>query len=334
MRMTDPPPPNEPAPWTGLEIAAALFLIYLFWPFLSLQLLSASGLAERLYGPDAAALLRPAPEGNGNTRADEGDSGQALRLRLNTWNQALAFPLQAVTVPVVFYAFRGVPPWRLGLTTWKLGPNVLAGVGAWLLITPLVFAVHLAVVYFYDLTDPGAIHEHALTKFALHGPTRLEWALIVFSAVVAAPVVEEIVFRGAIQPWFAGRRSGGHGAMAAALAAAVVMSQPPLGEALREGPVEVIRAASPALFVLALVPFYLAVCRRPPRPDSPAVFGTAVLFAMAHTPIWPTPVPLFVLGLGLGSLASRTRSLVGPIVLHGLFNAVTCVMLLLGWGGA
>ena len=86
----------------------------------------------------------------------------------------------------------------------------------------------------------------------------------------------------------------------------------------------------PALFVLAMVPFYWSVARRPPRPDSAAVFGTALLFASIHAAVWPTPVPLFVLGLALGTLASRTGSLVGPMVLHGLFNAVTCVMLLVG----
>jgi membrane protease YdiL (CAAX protease family) len=78
------------------------------------------------------------------------------------------------------------------------------------------------------------------------------------------------------------------------------------------------------------VPFYGVIARRPPRPDSPAVFGTALLFASIHSAVWPTPVPLFVLGLALGVLASRTGSLVGPIVLHALFNAVTCVTLLVG----
>jgi hypothetical protein len=57
-------------------------------------------------------------------------------------------------------------------------------------------------------------------------------------------------------------------------------------------------------------------------PVGPAVFGTALLFGMLHVGVWPTPIALFVLGLGLGWLAWRTQSLVGPIVLHSLFNAV------------
>jgi membrane protease YdiL (CAAX protease family) len=43
-------------------------------------------------------------------------------------------------------------------------------------------------------------------------------------------------------------------------------------------------------------------------------------------------VPLFVLALGLGTLAARTRSLVGPIVLHSLFNAASCAVFFLGRG--
>jgi membrane protease YdiL (CAAX protease family) len=54
-----------------------------------------------------------------------------------------------------------------------------------------------------------------------------------------------------------------------------------------------------------------------------------VLFAAMHSSVWPTPVALLVLGLALGTLAARTKSLVGPIVVHALFNAVTCVGLLL-----
>jgi membrane protease YdiL (CAAX protease family) len=56
---------------------------------------------------------------------------------------------------------------------------------------------------------------------------------------------------------------------------------------------------------------------------SQAVYSTAALFASIHP--WPTPVALFVLGLGLGWLAYRTQSLVGPMVLHALFNAVACL---------
>jgi membrane protease YdiL (CAAX protease family) len=62
-----------------------------------------------------------------------------------------------------------------------------------------------------------------------------------------------------------------------------------------------------------------------------AIFGSAMLFAACH-PVWPTPIPLFPLGLGLGYLAYRTQSLVPGIVMHCLFNTVACIELVLNHG--
>lgn len=59
-----------------------------------------------------------------------------------------------------------------------------------------------------------------------------------------------------------------------------------------------------------------------------AILGSAMLFASMHG-AWPSPIPLFLLGLVLGWLTHRTQSLVGPILLHACFNAVAFGSLLL-----
>ncbi len=149
-----------------------------------------------------------------------------------------------------------------------------------------------------------------------------------FAATIAAPVGEELMFRGAVQPWLAVRPGGSHLAMLGALAIASWQRSDTLAEACSHG-VEALAAASiPVLFVLALVPIYALVWWRSRTPLGPAIFSSAALFASVHASVWPTPVPLFVLALALGALAERTRSLVGPIVLHSLFNGVSCVQLL------
>jgi membrane protease YdiL (CAAX protease family) len=348
--MTPPHPPAGPPAWTGRDIAIALFLLYVFWPSLSLQVLVSSGFLDRLYGPGMTALCRPHDDSAGpDAEAREADrtrvgllagpiaarldvvekeARRVAMIRVNAWANALAFPLEALTIPVVFYVLSGVPPGRLGLTTRRLGRNLLAGFGGWLLITPIVFTVNMAILHLYNLTDPDAIQEHALTRLARQGPSAAEWTLLFFSAVVAAPVLEETVFRGVLQPWFAGLRHGGATAVAVAFVVAVMSRQTQLVEAVRHGGQGLVTAAMPVVFVVVMVPFYLAVARRPPRPESAALFGTALLFGAMHSAVWPTPVPLFVLGLALGTLAARTGSLVGPMVLHGLFNGVTCVVLL------
>ena len=49
--------------------------------------------------------------------------------------------------------------------------------------------------------------------------------------------------------------------------------------------------------------------------------------------VWPSPVPLFVLGVALGYLATRTNRIAACAVLHGLFNAVSYVYVLRGGSG-
>jgi membrane protease YdiL (CAAX protease family) len=157
----------------------------------------------------------------------------------------------------------------------------------------------------------------------------LEWLMLIFSAMISAPLLEELTFRGVLQPWLAARRWGGHLAMLGALALAVEARWGALRAAWPEGIASLAAAAAPVLFVLALLPIYLLVCWRSRTPMGPALFGTALLFACVHSTVWPTPIPLFVLALGLGALAQRTGSLVGPIVLHSLFNGISCAQLLL-----
>ena len=61
-----------------------------------------------------------------------------------------------------------------------------------------------------------------------------------------------------------------------------------------------------------------------------AVYASAAMFAMVHSAVWPSPVPLFLLGLGLGWCAVRTRGVLVPAIVHGLFNAVSAVYVLRG----
>jgi len=54
-----------------------------------------------------------------------------------------------------------------------------------------------------------------------------------------------------------------------------------------------------------------------------ALVVSSVLFAVIHVTAEPQAVaPLFFLGMALGYVAYRTRSLVAPIIAHGLFNAL------------
>jgi membrane protease YdiL (CAAX protease family) len=332
-------------PWSALEIGIVVLLALPsigLWEALVFEALDRGGLYRRVYGADAVALVRADEDRRERQRqALEVIAGpgvvedwlpkvrRLLTIRLTLWAKVLAFPFQAVTIPLVLYAASRTRPAQLGLTTRRLGRNLLLGLAAFLVLAPLVLAVNALVEILYRRILGGQPQAHPLTLVAGAGLTPAEWLLLVLSGVVTAPVLEEMIFRGLLQRYFAQEWWGGHAAVA--LAFAVAMSSCWARVRAAALPAAALNEAGPALFILALVPAYLFVVRRSRTPAGPAIFGTSALFAAIHSSVWPSPVALFVLALGLGILAHRTRSLAGPMLLHGLFNAIACVRLVLGW---
>lgn len=323
----EPPSVNVPlrtAPWSASEIVLGVFLVWFFWPALAQSTLQAVGFYHWYYGSEFVATAE-------KEDGDSSEKRQALA-RMSLWPSALTAPLQALTFPLLFAALSGTRPEQFGLTTRHLGRNALYGAIGLLILAPIVFGTYSLIRYLYA-REGGGVDKHALEIIAQQRLHPSEWVLLFFTAMLAAPVREELTFRGVLQPWFALRRWGGHAAMFGAFALTVVLtfsSREAQLAAAWPRPAALAAAAMPVLFVLATLPVYALVCWRSRTPVGPAIFGTSLLFACIHTAVWPTPVPLFVLSLGLGLLAQHSGSLVGPIVLHGLFNGISCVQLLFG----
>jgi membrane protease YdiL (CAAX protease family) len=321
----------RPVPWGGLEVVC-LFLAVYSWPALLERLF------ERQLGPPTA-------------------DDRAVRAALAL---ALAVPVQVLTIMLVLRV-RRVWAYEVGIHTSRLPANVVLGYLGWLVLLPAIYAVDVLTELGYALWNGQPPDPHPLLRIIESQGGALPWLLFWFLAVVGAPVVEELMFRGLLQGWLLSRRWGGHVGMLLT----VVLSRGPSEDEGWER----------TIFAAALLPGYLLLgvilARRgvppaaepdaaPPTADEPfpvhaegvppagragllaetlhrlrraeddprvrdawAIYATAALFAVVHQ--WPTPVPLFPLGLGLGWLAYRTRSLVGPMVLHALFNSVACL---------
>jgi membrane protease YdiL (CAAX protease family) len=320
-----------PVPWTGAEMLLAYLLVYLAWPATFSLLLQGSGFLRLVYGPDPAARRTAAvalAAGQGAARALEPTFQRLDSYRKALWLNAVAFPFEAVSIPLLLYGLSRTRPYQLGLTTRRLGRNLLVGLVGALVLVPAVFAVYYLVLAVYRALGAGPAEEHPLTQVAQLGLSPVEWGLLVLSAVIAAPVLEELVFRGMLQPWFATRRAGGLAAMVLAFLLALAMRHNDIEAALPRGPRAVLVECVPAFFVLALAPVFLLVWWRSRTPAGPAIFGTAVLFAAFHSSVWPSPVPLLLLALGLGYLAYRAQSLAAPMLIHALFNGFNCVLIL------
>jgi membrane protease YdiL (CAAX protease family) len=201
------------------------------------------------------------------------------------WLTAIINLLTIVLVPLVIRATAPISLDDLGLarsSDWVRD----ARTAIWLLLVllPLIYGVMALLTRFItprehpvletirgDGSSPGTI-----------------WLTFV-SAVLAAPVAEELLFRGVLLGW--------------------LTSLALEGEA-RRGTWTHGRPAPPrALWIPNLVASWL--------------------FAALHTPQWPAPIPLFLLSLGLGWLAQRSGRLGGPILAHMAFNGLSTLMLLI-----
>jgi membrane protease YdiL (CAAX protease family) len=307
-----PPQRRRCVPWTGFEVLAACFMFILFWPALAQTALAYTG----LFGKDD----------HGNPPAPQ------FAAQFRDYAILLAFPFQLGTIPLLLRALSGTQPRQLGITGDRWGSNIAVGAIGWIAFTPLTYVVLYICAVFMKIVVHVDPEEHKLLEQMGPGSTLLDRILACTVGCVAAPLLEELMFRGMLQPWFAARRWGGHLAMSCSLIAAVVFRMSHYRRTWAEGWGPFFNELGPVLFVLAVVPVYLLIWLRYRNDRSasgalPAVFGTSLLFATMHSSVWPHPVPLFFLALGLGLAAFRTQSLVPSVVMHSLFNSLPFVLL-------
>jgi len=369
-----PPYRARQVPWTGWHVLAVVLTVHVVCVTFGYWTLRGSGILD--YLTDTAHVRPTANEAEELEREAPVDKG-LHRAREYIWVASAVFPLQVMSIIGIVVLRGGAQIADLGLSSRHFGQNAALGFLAWMLLAPAILILNAIINSFYRFVLEVKAEEHPLTKLLSVDPRAAETALTVFLAIVAAPVLEELLFRGVLQPWFAGSRARGFVALGAAFGLAVFQRWSKLWTAWHDhGWSEGLLEASAIGFVVLMVPGYFlarelggafARNRRldlpPPEPPTPldgdesgvakpplvavksssalkslreraknaggAIYATALLFASAHASVWPTPISLFVLALGLGYLAYRTQSVVGCIVMHACFNAITVVVLLL-----
>ena len=333
--------------WTGPAVLGAFVLFLLFGVGAARveSVLVAGGFFQSVYGPNFPIDLP----------ADPTPAQKAAATVRYLWAHALAFPVLMAALIVLPRVLKLADPFR-----GRGWPGaVVAGYLTWLMITPAAFCVFVVASIIHMKLTGRAPEKHPLTALG-EVAGRREWGLFVLQTVVIAPILEEWLFRGVLLPWLVQKRPVQPESpfavplaarpllvLGVAIAVAVALT---LGTDWLARPDEVRRtladpaavAASyiiPAGFFLAIVPLdYLLPrwswlrrrLRLRSRQQVRAILASSALFAAFHAPVWPSPIALLVLAIGLGYLYLRTRNLMAPIVVHGLFNAVSAVCLLLG----
>ena len=103
--------------------------------------------------------------------------------------------VSVVSLPFLVLFVRGGRAYQMGLHASHWGRNVVAGLGSYLLAAPLVAITNLLALQFYHRNP------HSIELAIRESPTISNILLSSLGAVVLFPFVEELVFRGILQPW-------------------------------------------------------------------------------------------------------------------------------------
>jgi membrane protease YdiL (CAAX protease family) len=289
------PEPSRLVPW-GLGAVLGIVFFYL-----ALQQGIVALIDPWIRGPHAPPFHRGA----------DGNDAFAIEQMLLV---AVINLIAIVLVPMLL-AFTTGATWRdLGLVFDRriLGWDVVRGVVACLLVSPIVYGIQIGAVLLWQR------NAHPMETMIRDNRSLPVVKLALVSAVLLAPIAEELFFRGVLMGWltkFWGRFD--RSIQLKALTTAV--------EGEESGLAELVPEATP--------PETAWVTRVLPNPRAGSSLAsvmpnvvTSLLFAGVHAAQWPAPLPIFTLSLALGALYQRTGRLIAPIVLHGVFNGVSTLV--------
>lgn len=313
-------------PWAGFDVFLAFLVLGPFLlPPMTTWVLSGSGFFVWVYGhpfPSGRPVgLEPSAAVAGAAAATAAREQVLTLLGIaSLWGSVLALPVQLL---VILWARNVLYPRQPSSVRGGIAGRLALAAIAWAVLAVTVHLIHQVVNLVFAQLG-WAPEEHPLARLVRFRPA-LDQGLLVVSACVVAPLLEELYFRGILLPWVLRRRARAWSVLLAAVAlvGALCYSTNPSPAALTRGPF---------LFIvgLAVGGAVLGLSLRRKRLTLGAIYASAALFAAVHSTVWPTPIPLFVLGLGLGYLAVRTRGVLVPAVVHGLFNAVSALFVLTG----
>lgn len=246
------------------------------------------------------------------------------------------FPLLLGFLFFIFKRRLDIGPGEIGFNLSRWPQNLTWGYLGFVIITPLVLGTYFLALYLFQTMGIGS-DKHSVESLLEENLLPVEWVLIFFRVAVVAAVTEELVFRALLLRWLKKASLFGH----------VVLLIATIGFAL----LYLLSVKKEAGQIVAIVVFacllaggyFFLLCwwllgsdesgfvgnfvGEANAPTVVAVYGSSMLWAMFHVSIWPSPIPLFIMGLGLGWLAWRTQSLIAPIFWHSLFNCVAFAVL-------
>lgn len=276
--------PRSPVPWGLLDLLLATVLIMAF------QLINAFVLTKE-FGIDPT---------RGWDKLPVHDVARVLFCESAVNLAAIAIALAAIGLRT-----RARAP-DFGMSQSHVRQDLWLGAVAFAMLAPVVYGLQRILTIWFP-------YDHPLISVLEKHPKPILHAAVFFSAVVAAPIVEEFFYRVLWQGWlqaFAARRTDFLQLVLGNTAAPIPDRD---GEPATDDSYRTATAAPPTLSA-----------------ELSAILASSALFASMHVSQGAAPIPLFVLALGLGYVYARTGRVLPCIVVHVLLNACSLAMLWIG----
>jgi membrane protease YdiL (CAAX protease family) len=313
-------PESAPAPWgwrTVFLVLAASFLVSVLATRGYSRLRKDFGVSPpRGVAPSGAPAERSTPATS--PAQEPGEKGPDLTFAEQMFVMASINGALIVLVPLVLRWSSGARLAQLGVTRDGAGRDVLLGTLSFLLAWPVVMVINYAADTLWRTVAGN--NPHPLLRMLLDGFTISDVYLAYVSAVILAPIAEELLFRGVLQSWL--RRL----VLDPPRPARSYRPLPDDGRGFGDTPE---RGSEGGAVSPQLPPEPGGTGRRGAARRYLPVLLSSGIFAAMHAPQMPAPIALFFLALVLGGLYERTGRLLPSIVLHALFNGFNTTLLVL-----
>jgi membrane protease YdiL (CAAX protease family) len=238
---------------------------------------------------------------------------------------ALVDLLMLIVIPLVTRLTCGARLRQFGLSFDGWWQQAAVGIVATLIAAPPVNAIQILATRFWaPRTHPVQDMMFKEFSFGVAG-------LAVLTAVVLAPLFEELAFRGLIQSWLvallARRRAPTDTIVVEEISLPAPADQAAVpGEMKVETEAQANNPYDPPKSLDLPQPLELPSTQRPVHVWL-AIVATSLLFASVHAPQWPAPLALFALAVVIGTVYHRTGSLIAAVFMHATFNGLSTLFL-------
>lgn len=283
--------PRRPVPWSWIDLLATLLIFFV-------SQIVCVAFAFRWFGVDVAI-------------ADAVETSQG---RLALLTATAASGLLTFFVSSIMVAYRsGATTVDLGFVPRAIPRDIVYGLVAFFGTAPIVYLIQI----FFSLVVKIE-YDHPLVRAIQKENDPTTMAIVVFTAVVAAPLSEEFLVRVLLQGWLEKLEI----------------------RALERAPLTAPGALPPPLPAGNGEPVISSVSIDPPNRDastgwaglplgSVPILVTSLLFALMHFGQGAAPIPLFFFALVLGFVYNRTHRIMPSLVAHFALNSASVAMLFL-----